>query len=296
MRSPLILVLLTLTACLPAARRALRADELLQEHYQHEPIQGQTRASVKDVVQSLPQVTLLGCLSALQPCQAPTLPNTDLCLRWGESTGCHTTEDTPSGVLVRPFTPRPLDPRPFDSVDRWLYASLDEGFDDVVKRAEAQADDEISVSEERPVSAHTFWAQARAVVRVPALRLGLQVQGGYRRWLSQYVLVSVGGGYERHAAGALGVAFVRDAALITARLEFSSYQPDVQARLLSLPVVAGYVGLTGVLGVSGEGWSTRTFIGFSSVVPISVELGLEVAVMRGVPTAPNLYVAAGLGI
>lgn len=294
-RALLACLLLSQSACLPAIRRSLRTDELLWAHYERAPIKGQTDATVKELVGSLPADSTLGCLSITQPCRGTTQPKTDFCLHWGDDRSCHDTEETAEGLIVRPLKQMPRALEVFQATHRWLYSTLDQDFERAEEEAAAQAEQEIAATEERPVSVHSFWAQLRAVAQLPAFRFGLHAQGGYRRWLSQYLLVSVGAGYERHLVGARGLSVIENALLLTARVELSSYQPEVSQRL-GLPAISGYLGLTCLVGLERESFGTRAFVGVSSIVPISFELGIDVSVRGNVALPPNLYLAAGFGI
>lgn len=283
------------SGCLSQARRAAHTDEVLLTHYRQAPIAGASREQLDALLDTLPVGVPL-CLSVRTPCVSePDIaqgPARRFCLRWGESSTCFIAEQVPAGLSVRVEPEQEV----WSPTHRWLVEALDPNFQALRSEAQAQADEAVATSEERPVAANSFWAQLRGVGVWPTF--GLQVQGGYRRWLSQYVLASAGAGYERGLISFAGERLRRDALLLTARLELSSYDALGKGRWLSLPALAGHFGVTAVIGVSPDsGWGMRSFVGFSCIVPLSLELG---AAFERFPNSTaagaRFYLAAGLGL
>lgn len=306
-------ILLVGSGCFPQGRRALRTGESITRHYETTPIPSASRRAVMDAVTSLPQPFLfgpsMGCLSTDTPClvtQPPRIDGpVDFCLMWGSEVTCHWIEEAPGGGFVRRAgvqqafktikgAPVRLPP---SETERWLYQKLDLSFSEVRTIAESTADAEIAKAEEAPRNESSFWVQTRAVLSVPVFTLGVQAQGGYRRWLSEYVLLAVGGGYEHTVTTPTVAADPRHAVLVTMRFDLSSFDGlALNKRGFHLPVLSAYFGLTGVVGVSPTAtWGMRSFVGFSSIVPLSFELGVAVNAWPGF-TSANLYLGAGLGL
>ena len=266
----------------------MRTDSLLITHYA-QPVQGSTLEALDALLATLIEPAGEYCLSFDAPCLASlaTLPDTRaFCLRWGRNQECFVVKEVPGGLAVTPA------PKRWGMVEQWLFRALDPDAVATRERASVLAAEQVALSESTPVRQGSFWVQARATASVFE-NLGLQVQGGYRRWLSQYVLVSAGGGYERTVAS-LG-PWPRDAMLLTARAELSSYDAEWQRAHLGLPVLSGYFGLTGVISLAAEPqWTTRAYVGFSCIVPLSFEFGVSVSARMS--SEPHLYLAAGLGL
>lgn len=284
------------SGCLSQARRQLRVDAELNAHYQREAIPGASVEQLDALLNTLPSGEPW-CLSVRTPCAgdfaAPTAQERRFCLRWGDNASCYLARQLPAGLEVRSQA-REVE---WEPLNRWLFEALDPSLEVLRSAARARADEEVSRSEQRTVSVNTFWAQARLAGAVPTF--GFQVQGGYRRWLSQYLLVSVGGGYERGLIAFSGGAFRRDSVLLTARVELSSYDEAFSSRWLGLPLIAGHLGFTAVVGVGPTaGWAMRGFVGFScSLVPLAFELGVaNDRVANSSDTGLRFYLAAGLGL
>lgn len=288
MRHLAILVLVANLGCIGAWRRDEIEARVLREHYAVAPI-ATDRPTLERLWAGLDLAADLGCLSVTKPCRVRPFDPARLCLRWGAQDACFQATDTPEGLRLSR-----LDDTPAPALERWLYERVDPEFAATRNVAVHVADAEARAAETPPVDANSFWATTRAVVQVPNWSLGQHVQGGWRRWLEHSVLVSLGAGYERTYT-APGAFEPRDAVLLTARLELSSFDQLATKRLF-LPALSAYVGLTGVLGVTPEAsWATRAYVGFSAIVPFSIELGYSlVASPRG--SVGQFYVGAGLGI
>lgn len=284
----LVVVTLSTTSCVATLKRTHAQNRLLREHYARTPIVT-TRAAVNTVWHRLAPTEPIGpaeCFSITAPCREPE----PFCLRWGDHRGCFALSGDDDALVVSR-----RDQEEPGAIDRWLYEHLDPANAAVLEATERLASEEVLAQETVPRDANTFWLGAKATAHVPLWAVGLQVQGGYRRWLEHYFLVSVGGGYERTLTS-LTSAVTRDALLVTARAEFSVYEPKV-VKQLNLPGVSGYFGLTGVIGVTpAPSWTTRAFIGFgNTVVPLSIELGYALT-SADRQTFNNLYLAVGLGL
>jgi hypothetical protein len=283
------------SGCLSQARRAMRTDAALLTHYSQAPIAGVGMEQLDALLDTLPLAQPL-CLSLSAPCvtdvSAPRELERTFCLRWGRTATCFLAQQVPEGLGVRALSQEVL----WGPAHGWLFEALDPLFEAVRGQAQEQADDEVARSEERSVAVNTFWAQLRGAGVWPTL--GAQVQGGYRRWLSQYVLVSAGGGYERGLLAFSGAPLRRDAVLLTARVELSSYDEAFSKRWWGLPALAGHFGVTGAIGVGPTaGWAMRGFVGFSCIVPLSFELGVALERFpNSTATGPRFYLAAGLGL
>jgi hypothetical protein len=182
-----------------------------------------------------------------------------------------------------------------EATERWIYAALDPAFEVASASAADAAEAEVLAEETPPVDANSFWAAARGVAQLPLATIGFQVQGGYRRWLEHYALLSVGVGYERTVTAERGFREPVDAALFTARIELSPYDAKAKHRA-QLPVISAFFGLSGVLGITPQtSWGTRVYVGISAIVPLSVELGYSLSSFpRG--DLGQFYVAAGFGL
>lgn len=276
------------TGCIATWRRDAVEANLLREHYAtdgvHRPV-----SELEATWSSLEWPSTLGCLSVAQPCRVAGKAG-EFCFQWGDERACFTAKPNERGYQLIAF-----DDRTPEAIERWLYERLDPEFAANRELASRVADAQVTAEEVPPSNANSFWAATRAVIQIPLATIGAQVQGGLRRWLEPYVLVNIGGGYERTFTNARGFGEPRDAILLTARLELSTFDQLAKKRA-NLPVLSAYVGLTGALGVSPElSWGTRVFLGVSAIVPFSVELGYSVSSLpQG--TVGQFYVAAGFGI
>ncbi|MFT3707704.1 MAG: hypothetical protein QM817_08555 [Archangium sp.] len=284
MRARGLLFLLLLPGCVATWRRTEVETRILREHYATTTLSSE---DLKALWESLEPVIASGCLSFSKPCRVPQTEALDtFCFQWGKEHTCFKVEGT--GVAR-------IDGGKDRFTERWIYEQLDPTFKTTLETAEQKAEEEVSAEEVAPLDANSFWATAKAVVNAPLFTLGLQVQGGFRRWVEHYVVLSVGGGYERTFTSSRGFGEPRDALLFTGRFELSMFDPTAQKRL-NLPPISAYVGLTGVLGVTPlPSWTTRGFVGISAVVPVSIELGYALSALpQG--TLGQFYLAAGLGI
>lgn len=283
-----LLIVLTASGCL----REARTTELLRARYETAGLRVSTRAAIDSLVDAL-SISEGVCLSVDAPCRLSpdhraTTAGADLCLQWGRDIECFAiTEQTPS-VLIKP-----LNAATPGRIALWLFARLDPA---TAAAASEQADHEISALEQAsPENASSVWANGRLIFAAPQLEAGVQVQGGYRRWLSSYLLLSAGGGYEQVLLPRSRSALLREALLLTARLEFSSV--TMRSRVLNVPWLTAYMGATAafVLGTGG-GLGMRGFVGVSSLIPVSVELGVSVLSVQGVSPRPAFFIAAGFGL
>jgi hypothetical protein len=287
MRGAALAVLLCTSGCIATWRRDEVQARLTHEHYAQAPITN-ARTTLEQLWESLQPANEFGCLTLIRPCRVPvqSAPHT-FCFAWGKERTCF--ESDAEGRVKRLADARPT------ATERWIYEELDPDFAATQERFALAADDEISAQEHQPIDASSFWASARAVVQAPLFTLGVQAQGGYRRWLEPYLLLSVGAGYERTFTPPRGFDEPRDALLFTTRLELSVFDDSARQRL-NLPPVSAYFGLTGVLGVTPvPSWTTRGFVGVSAVVPVSIELGYALSAFQNA-TLGQLYLAAGFGI
>lgn len=284
-----VAVFLLFAGCLPQARRALHTEPLLLANYAHVPM-SISLETVDELLERLKVPDGGLCIPLLEPCLVSLSADPDVrafCLRWHKKDQCFVAHAERAGVLLTSGTS-------WTPTQAWLCRTLDPDWQMRRTQAELVADEEVGASERAPVTMSAFWAQARATGSLgSAVGIGVQAQGGYRRWLSQYLLVSVGAGYERGLVRAgPGSA---DALMFTARLEISSFDEAWQKTHLGLPALSGYFGISGVVGLSTQPtWTTRAFVGLSCIVPLSFELGFEVA--NEVGGGPRPYAAVGLGI
>lgn len=276
------------TGCLGAWRRDQVTAERLREHYATTGAPARAE-KLRELWEGLEPNQQLGCMSLLRPCRDES-PADAFCFRWGEQRSCFKVNEANDQLqLTR------ADEGHAEATERWLYATLDPSFDATNAAASAAAEEQVSAEERLTDDPNTFWAAARGAVQIPAVIIGLQAQGGYRRWLDRFLLLSVGGGYERTVTTTRGLLEPRDAVLLTARLEVSSYDPLAKKRA-HLPVASIYLGLTGVLGVTPvASWGTRAFVGFSAIVPLSFEIGWAVSSLPSA-TLGQLYLGVGFGI
>lgn len=284
----ILLVAAFSSGCIATWRRAEVESRLLREHYASAglPI---ARERLKALHARLLATTEAGCASIVRPCRAQSRSDDVFCFAWGSEDGCFQAIEGGDGLQLHG-----LKENHSSAIERWLFKALDPSFAEVTNTAAAVANAEIEPEEKPPTDANSFWAALRGVVQVPQATIGAQLQGGFRRWLEPYLLLNVGGGYER-TFGRVNAEQPSDAILFTARAEFSAFDGLAKSRL-NLPVLSAYIGITGVLGVAPQAsWSTRAYIGVSSIVPFSVELGYSVAAFTmGAPG--QFYVAAGFGI
>ncbi|HEY1088912.1 MAG TPA: hypothetical protein VGE37_14510 [Archangium sp.] len=283
-----VLVVCSTTGCIGAWRRDQVTAQRLREHYATTGAPARAE-KLRQLWEALEPSQSLGCLSVLRPCRDES-PAGSFCFRWGEERSCFKVNEANEQLqLTR------ADETHAEATERWLYSTLDPSFDVASEAASAAAEEQVRAEERLPADPNTFWAAARGAVQIPQVIIGLQVQGGYRRWLDRFLLLSVGGGYERTLTTTRGLLEPRDAALLTARLELSTYDPLAKHRA-HLPFASLYLGLTGVLGVTpAASWGTRAYVGFSAIVPLSFEVGWAVSSLPSA-TLGQLYLGVGFGI
>lgn len=287
MRRLVLFTLLFTTGCVATWRRGDVRARVLREHYATAGV-ATSRETFVRLWESRPTTIDLGCPALTSPCRVGSVSADDYCFVWGAERACF-------GVVELDGTTRLVrsDKHEADTTERWIYARLDPSFRELDALAIDTAELEVQRLETPPADASSFWINAKSTLQLPSTNLGLQVQAGYRRWLEHYVLVSVGGGYERSLITNRDSGMARDSILFTGRIELSVYYPG----LANLPAISGYFGLTGVLGVMDQpSWTTRVFVGFSSIIPLTGELGYAVTSFAGDNVLGNFYVGLGLGI
>ncbi len=276
------------SGCVGLWRRAEVESRLVREHYAVTFVRTDLQ-SFERLWNSLDWSAPMGCLSLVQPCRITPQNDPLRCFQWGVEDACFVVTEGADGLRVARSEGKPA-----AATERWLYEQLDPAFAETRETAEFIADAEVGADEMPPPNANSFWATTRAAVQVPQWSVGQHVQGGWRRWLEHSLLLNLGGGYERTYTTPTEL-IPRDAVLLTARLELSSFDALAPRRAF-LPLVSAYFGITGVLGVSpAPSWTTRAYVGVSAIVPVSFELGYALASSpRG--SVGQFYVAAGLGL
>ncbi|PZR13882.1 MAG: hypothetical protein DI536_11155 [Archangium gephyra] len=281
-------VLIAASGCVGLSRRAEFRAQTLRERYATTGIPVE-RARFIEQWERRDKTIYLGCARLDEPCRgAATEPDT-FCFVWGAEKSCFkVTEHDGRTFLAR------ADKTEAKTTEEWVFARLDPEFQ--MHDAEASALAEVKALEEEqpPENANSFWFNARATLQLLATNVGLQLQGGYRRWFEHYFLLSVGGGYERSVVRT-DSGMGRDSVLFTTRLEFSTFDQHT-AKRANLPGISAWVGITGVLGVEPDvSWTTRTFVGLSAIVPFSFEFGYAVTFIDRDRQLGNVYIATGLG-
>lgn len=281
---------LAATSCVTEWKREEARVRHIREHYEAQGVDAD-RAQLDALLSKLEWVVDRGCPQLREPCrvlpepgQAPEVR----CFQWGSEASCLRVTGTRALQLER------LDPRAGRSIELWLLEHLDPHFAQVSDDARRAAQREVFDTEPAPFSANSVWIAARVTFQAPTVSIGFQAQGGWRKWLTENTLVSLGAGYERSVLTSTGLLMPIDSVLFTARYEVGSHS-EASARRFDLPDLSGYFGVTGVLGVDPVlAWTTRGFVGFSAIVPVTLELGYAVSALPG-RVVSNFYVSAGLG-
>lgn len=281
-------VLIAASGCVGLSRRAEFRAQTLRERYATTGIPVE-RARFIELWEQRDRTIYLGCARLDEPCRVESTKPDTYCFAWGAEKGCFTVaEHDGRTFLVRSDASEAM------TTEAWVFARLDPQFREHDTEARALAEVKALEEEQPPENANSFWLNARTTLQLPATNIGLQVQGGYRRWLEHAFLLSVGVGYERSVVRT-DSGMGRDSVLFTTRLEFSTFDQNTRRRA-NLPGISAWVGLTGVLGVEPHvSWTTRTFVGFSAIVPFSLELGYAVTFIDPQRQLGNFYVATGLG-
>ncbi|MGV3621385.1 MAG: hypothetical protein ACO1OB_11245 [Archangium sp.] len=232
----------------------------------------------------------VGCARLDEPCRVDSNQPDTWCFKWGVEFSCYEVTEREGRTFVKRTATSDA-----TATERWLFARLDPEFRDHDQTASKLAEDRALETEQPPQHPSSFWFNARAALQLLSTHMGLQLQGGYRHWFEHYFLLSVGGGYERSVVRSDGSGMALDSVLFTTRLEFATYD-DHAVKRANLPAISAWVGMTGVLGVEPfTSWTTRTFVGVGSIIPISIELGYAVTFIDRGQQRGNFYLAIGLG-
>lgn len=287
MRWLVLLLLFSASGCIGSWRRADLRSKALKEIYDERGFDI-TRAQFHDMWSARDRVIYAGCVRFDEPCRTTFSVDGKYCFELGAEKSCfRVTERDGRTFVIRESE------REAAATERWLYERLDADFREHAAEADETAELQAAALETPPTHPSSFWMNARATLQVPEPNFGLQAQAGYRHWFEHYFLLAVGGGYENALIDGTGMA--KHSVLLTARLEFSAYDEHAPKRA-NLPIITGYFGMTGVIGVDPTAsWTTRVFMGVSALLPISIEFGYALTSFDRTQQVGNFYVAVGLG-
>lgn len=292
-RATAFLLLLALGGC-TAFRRDQVHERLVRAYFADHPLRA-SREDLEAVWQSLPRQRELACAALSVPCrlESPAGADAELrCLTWFSDAACFEVRGQTEVTIVR--QPGFLDR--YGAVERWVSQQFDPDFADVDRGLADEALRKTLEEEESPFHPHSFYVATRVTFLAPSFVIGPEVQVGWRRWLQRSLVFALGTGYHHNVSFPTASGFSSDEVLVTARLELA-WRPDVDEKRLVPPWLSGYFGLTTAVGFDDvHSVTTRGFIGFSAIIPFSIEVGYSVTTSAVLPLAGNLYLGVGLAL